>query len=298
MALAGLYKFNSLKPMSDVEGVLIGLMSLGIMIGLGASLSFSDFKALKTKKKEVLFGLAVQYFSMPLIAILLANLFSLPSDVAAILLFISCCPGGTTSNIFSYLSSGDLSLSILMTSLTTAVAFFMTPALWIVWNAGSESSVNVPIKNLLAVLTFLLLPVLVGAFVRMKSQRVAAHLETWSRRVAFVAILIMVVIWKSKIVDLYHTQPTKTFLSVGLLSSFGISVGFFLSLLFGFSKKISSTIGFETGIQNAPLAAVVIGLSLSDQFKHLLWVPLLYGALSMGSASLFLLVLKSADFKK
>ncbi len=276
--------------MSTFEQSLLGLMLISIMMGLGSTIKVSDIYALKKMKREFFSGLCLQYLMMPLLAISLIKLFNLEPNIASALLFIACCPGGTTSNIFSYLAKANLPLSLLMTALTTLFAFVMVPLLWSFWGTSLAFTFVIPAKNIIMILFLLLVPTIIGVFIRVKSELWAQRMEFVTKILSSLSIFIMFIIWYPKIVNLFYEQDRMSFLAVGLMSFFGIMLSYLISKLSGLENKIAKTLSFETGIQNAPLAATVMGVSLGVGFDELLWVPLLYGALSLGSASFFLAI--------
>ena len=104
---------------------LLGL----IMFGMGLTLSPQDFKVVFSRPKDVLIGCLAQFTVMPLIAWVLVKVFSLPEELALGVILVGCCPGGTASNVITYLAKGDLALSVGMTATSTLLAPILTPAL-------------------------------------------------------------------------------------------------------------------------------------------------------------------------
>ena len=100
-----------------------------VMFGMGMTLKLSDFKVVFTKPKAVITGILSQFIIMPLIAWVLCLVFQLPTELAVGVMLVGCCPGGTSSNVMTYLSKGDVALSVGMTACTTIMAPVVTPAL-------------------------------------------------------------------------------------------------------------------------------------------------------------------------
>jgi len=115
--------------LTEFETQLLGLMMMVIMLGMGASLTFKDFRIAFRKPKGILIGLVCQYGIMPFVAYTLALLLGLAPALAIGLILMGCMPGGTTSNIFAYFSKGTLALSIMMTICSTLVAVAVVPLL-------------------------------------------------------------------------------------------------------------------------------------------------------------------------
>lgn len=103
---------------------------LGVaMFGMGLTIKAEDFKIVFTRPKELLAGCVLQYTIMPLSAFALAKLFGLPADLALGVILVGCCPGGTASNVITYIAGGDVPLSVGMTIVSTLIAPICTPAL-------------------------------------------------------------------------------------------------------------------------------------------------------------------------
>ena len=100
-----------------------------IMFGMGLTLSPKDFKVVLTRPKDILLGCLAQFTVMPLLAFLLSWAFSLPKELALGVILVGCCPGGTASNVITYLAKGDLALSVGMTATSTLLAPLLTPLL-------------------------------------------------------------------------------------------------------------------------------------------------------------------------
>ena len=102
-----------------------------IMFGMGLTLSPNDFKIVLSRPKDILIGCLAQFTVMPLLAWLLTWAFSLPKELALGVILVGCCPGGTASNVITYLAKGDLALSVGMTATSTLLAPVLTP--FLVW---------------------------------------------------------------------------------------------------------------------------------------------------------------------
>ena len=99
------------------------------MFGMGLTITANDFKVVFSRPKEVILGCVAQYTVMPFVAWLLAVVFKLPADLALGVILVGCCPGGTASNVITYIAGGDVALSVGMTIISTLIAPVMTPAL-------------------------------------------------------------------------------------------------------------------------------------------------------------------------
>ena len=105
--------------------ILLGI----IMLGMGMTLKTEDFKFILQNPKNVLIGAIAQFTIMPLIAFVITKIFLFPPEIAIGIILVGACPGGTASNVMTFLAKGDLALSISMTMTTTILSPLVTPAL-------------------------------------------------------------------------------------------------------------------------------------------------------------------------
>ena len=139
------------------------------MFGMGLTLTLPDFALVVKRPLPVIVGVIAQYVIMPGIAFLLAKLLHLDPAIAAGVILVGCAPGGTASNVISYLAKGDVALSVTMTSISTLLAPFMTPLLT-KWLAGQYMPVDAK-SMALAIVQIVLIPVIAGIVVRMLAGR-------------------------------------------------------------------------------------------------------------------------------
>lgn len=131
-----------------------------VMFGMGMTLKLGDFKVVFTKPKAVITGILSQFIIMPLIAWVLCLVFQLPTELAVGVMLVGCCPGGTSSNVMTYLSKGDVALSVGMTACTTIMAPVVTPAL-VLLLAGQSVDVSY-VSMLLSIVQVVLVPIALG----------------------------------------------------------------------------------------------------------------------------------------
>jgi BASS family bile acid:Na+ symporter len=272
--------------LSVIEQVLLFIMVFCLMVGIGCSLELSDVKLVAKEKKAILTGLFLQYVSMPLIAYTILSFTDFSPLARYTILLIACCPGGSTSNMFTFFSKGDVSLSLFLTTLTTLFAFFMTPTLLSTF--GKMEAISIPYKNIASTLLFTLVPVVIGFVVRMKSVKLALMIEKVGTKIGHLAILIMIGIWFPKVFEVLKNQDRVIFLSLLSMCFFAVSISFLVGMLTCKEGRIAKTLSFETGIQNAPLAFAIITLSFPKETAlEVSWIPLVYGAISVGVAIVF-----------
>lgn len=284
--------------LSGIESLLLLLSFFCLMIGIGSSLEKQDVLSTLRTPKPMAWGLGLQYLLLPTLACALALGLKLDPVVGGTLLLIASCPGGSTSNMFTYFARANVPLSLLLTFLTTLNAFWVTPLL--LWLFSSQlplaAAISIPLPNLMGTLVLALLPVFLGFAVRLKSVHWAQRLERIGSRIGYASVLAMVVIWYPKMKAYLLTTDSKVFVTTGLLSFCGILCALLMSRLAGLAPKEARTLSFETGIQNAPLAFAIMSLNLSKELAQSVgWIPLVYGALSVGNAALFTLFYRLWD---
>jgi predicted Na+-dependent transporter len=154
------------------DQALLALMIFVIMLGMGASLTVNDFRAVVRKPRGVLVGFLSQFGLMPLIALGLSIFLNFDPAFAIALILIGCLPGGTTSNMFTYFSRGSVALSISMTTASTVMALLMMPILLKAYTggfieqisanmraAGATADFVIPTGNIISSLVLVLVPV-------------------------------------------------------------------------------------------------------------------------------------------
>jgi sodium/bile acid cotransporter 2 len=265
--------------LTPLETKLLGVMMMVIMLGMGASLTFRDFLIAFRKPKGVLVGILCQYGIMPFLAYLMAVLLGLPPALAVGLILMGCMPGGTTSNIFAYFSKASLALSIMMTSVSTLIAVAAVPALIAFYSglAGVTGAFAIPAANVAQVLVVLLVPTLLGMLLRKFNPNIGATVELIGSMLGIFVILFLVVSWVPRNYQLLLSTPWQVFfVSIGL-GLFGMLLGYWLARALKQDSNRSRTISLETGIQNGPLAVLIVSLTFTGEMQQqVLLIPVLY----------------------
>ncbi|KAL0399512.1 UNVERIFIED_CONTAM: putative sodium/metabolite cotransporter BASS1, chloroplastic [Sesamum radiatum] len=225
------------------------------MLGMGMTLTFDDLRGALAMPKELFSGFMLQYSVMPLSAYFVSKLLNLPSHYAAGLILVGCCPGGTASNIVTYIARGNVALSVLMTAASTIAAVVMTPFLTAKL-AGQYVAVDAAglFKSTLQVV---LLPVLAGAFLNQYFKSLVKIVCPLMPpiAVATVAVLCGKAIAQSSSAILMSGQ--QAVLAVVLLHTSGFFFGYVLSRTLGIDVSSSRTISIEVGMQNSVLGVVL-----------------------------------------
>lgn len=156
-AVLGFYFPDTFK---QIGPWIVTLLSI-IMFGMGLTLSVDDFREVVKRPVDVTIGVLGQFLIMPLLAVLLTRIIPMPPEVAAGVILVGCCPGGTSSNVMTYLSKGDVALSVACTSVTTLAAPLVTP--FLVWLFASQF---LPVDGwamFLSIVKVVLVPLALGA---------------------------------------------------------------------------------------------------------------------------------------
>jgi len=275
--------------LTELETRLLGIMMMIIMLGMGASLTFKDFRIAFRKPQGILVGLLCQYGIMPALGYLLAIVLGLPPAVAVGLLLMGCMPGGTTSNIFTYFSKGTLALSIMMTVCSTLVAVLMVPLLLSFYGGllDVSSEYVIPARNVAQVLVVLLVPTVIGIALRKWNPNIGATIELIGALLGVFVIVFLIGSWVPRNWQLLLTTSGNVyFASIGLGLA-GMALGYMISRGLKQDTRRARTIALETGIQNGPLAVLIVTLTFTGTMQQqVLLIPILY--------SLFIVLTSSA----
>ncbi|KAJ6819725.1 putative sodium/metabolite cotransporter BASS1, chloroplastic [Iris pallida] len=225
------------------------------MLGMGMTLTLADLRTALLMPKELFAGFLLQYTVMPLSGFFVSKLLKLPSHYAAGLILVSCCPGGTASNIVTYLARGNVALSVLMTAASTFSAAVMTPFLTSKL-AGQFVAVD-PVGLFISTVQVVLAPVILGAAL---NQYCNDLVELVSPVMPFIAVATVAILCGSAI-----AQNASAILSSGFqvvvavcsLHASGFFFGYFFSRMLGIDDSSSRTISIEVGMQNSVLGVVL-----------------------------------------
>lgn len=240
-------------PFAAIDLWVINPMLGLIMFGMGMTLSPQDFRIVFSRPKDVIIGCAAQFTVMPLLAWVLSWLFDLPPELALGVILVGCCPGGTASNIITYLAKGDLALSVGMTATSTVLAPLMTPLLtWLM--AGKFVDVDA-VAMLMSIVYVVIGPIAAGFLI----QRYMPRFTRWA--VAYLPAFssLMIALLVAIIVGHNAGQLLKggmvVVLVVILHNVGGFTLGYVLGRLLGLSDDKRKAISIEVGMQNSGLAS-------------------------------------------
>ena len=239
--------FSGIKP--TVINPLLGV----IMFGMGMALRLEDFKIVFSRPKDVIIGCVAQFTIMPLLAVALSRVFALDEALAVGVVLVGCCPGGTASNVITYLAKGDLALSVGMTATSTLLAPVLTPLL--VWLLAGKS-VDVDVAGmLLSILWVVILPIVAGLIVKglwpKFTERTTAYLPALSSLTIALIVAIIIAANAQKLL----MGGMVIILVVVLHNLCGLSLGWLIGRLLRLPDAKRRAISIEVGMQNSGLAS-------------------------------------------
>jgi BASS family bile acid:Na+ symporter len=250
---------------SFLSAVVLPIALAIIMLGMGLSLLPEDFQRVKKYPKAVAIGLISQLVFLPIIGFVITKILPMQPAIAMGLMIVALCPGGASSNIFTFLAQGDVALSVTLTAFSSLITVFSIPILGNLAYQhfiGQSAVIALPIGNtILQIFLMTLLPVGIGMGVRQIFPEVARRLEKVTNRLAvgLLAIIIIMLIIRE-----WNRLPSfivQVGLGVVLLNIISMLAGFSASKLFNLSPAQQICIAIEVGIQNGTLAiAITAGL--------------------------------------
>lgn len=239
--------------------IVLPILTL-LMFDLGLTLRPDDFLMVFRRPKAILLGLVGQLILLPLIAFALAEGFQLPALLYLGLVLIACCPGGSSSNVFSMLAKGDVALSVSLTAFSSVLTLFTLPLVlgWATLQVAEAEAVDFPIGHLLVQnMVTMLVPILLGIVVRHFWTQAALRMARLLSKIAFPALMLLAGIFffqhYTTIADYIGTLG----LCVTALILLACTVAWGGALLFGLSVREKRTIIIEVGMQNAAQAIAI-----------------------------------------
>lgn len=226
---------------------------LGVaMFGMGLTIHMGDFHVVFSRPKEVIIGCVAQYTVMPLVAWILAVVFHLPQDLAIGVILVGCCPGGTASNVITYIAGGDVALSVGMTIVSTLAAPLMTPLL-VYGLAGAWVEVSFW-AMVLSVVKVILIPVLLGILLR---SLFGKQIQKISDILPLISVVSIVMIISGIVANNAEKIVSCGVLVLGVVmlhNLFGMGIGLLAAKLLKVEYSRTTAIAIEVGMQNSGLA--------------------------------------------
>lgn len=250
--VGGLVGYLAAGPVSSAAPAVNPLLGV-VMFTMGLTLRPADFALVVRRPLPVILGVAAQYVIMPLTALLVVTALGLPAELAAGVILVACAPGGTASNVVSYLARGDVALSVTMTSISTLLAPLLTPLLTL-WLAGKYMPLD-GAGMAQTIATIVLLPVIAGVLFRLLLARVTEALLPVLPWLSVLAISVIVAIVVSGSAESMLSAGLLVLVAVVIHNVLGMALGYGAAAAFGLPVPVRRTTGIEVGMQNSGLAA-------------------------------------------
>lgn len=223
-----------------------------VMFGMGLTLRLSDFKIVFSRPKDILLGCLAQFTIMPFLAFLLTKAFHLPVELAIGVILVGTCPGGTSSNVMTYLAKGDVALSVGMTAVSTVFAPFLTPLLTYLY-AGQRVDVNM-FSMFVSIIKVVILPIALGFLFNKLFGRLTEKLTEVLPLVSVTAIVAIVASVVSASSAKIMTSGLVIVLIVVLHNMLGYVCGYSIGKLLKMDTSKCNAVAIEVGMQNSGLA--------------------------------------------
>lgn len=265
----------------QLTGLIVPLIQI-IMLGMGATLSVSDFTRAFKMPRAVLTGLLLQFAIMPVLGFAIAHLFGFPSEIAAGVILVGACPGGVASNVMCYLAKGDVALSVTMTAFSTLAAPIMTP-LAMTLLAGAYVPVSF-LEMMMSIIKMIILPVAGGLLLNHLLHGRAPWLYRLLPVVSMAGIVVIITIITANSRDQLLSLGPALILAALLHNSSGYLLGYWGARLGRLDERACRTVAIEVGMQNAGMAS---GLAINVlKSVNAAIAPAIFGPLMNVSGSL------------
>ena len=226
-----------------------------IMFAMGLTLTVPDFTRVAKHPLPILIGVIAQFLIMPLVGLGVAVLLQLPPELAVGVILVGSAPGGTSSNVITYLAKADTALSVTMTSISTLLAPLLTPLITL-WLAGSYLPVAAG-DMALSIVQMVLVPVLGGLVVRLVAGKLVARILPALPWVSVAGISLVVIAVVSGSTEQIVSAGALVLLAVVLHNGLGYLLGFWFARVLRQPVRAARTTSIEVGMQNSGLAATL-----------------------------------------
>ena len=290
---------ESLALVTLVNSVIIPICLFLIMMGMGLTLVTNDFKRVLKYPKAVGIGLTNQLILLPIIGFALANIMPLRPEYAVGVMLLVLCPGGTTSNLFTYLAKGDVALSVTMTAIASVITVFTIPIVLsfsLIYFMGSGSAFELPVlKTVLTLVLLTIVPISIGMLIKRYAPAVADRSQVYVSRfgVLFLTFLVLFLCYVQRdiIVDAFiATGPVSIILNLSTMA-----LGYYSSKWFGLNLAQRTSITLEVGLQNSTLS-IFMALTLLSNYDMSM-MPAIYTLVMFLTAGILVRIF-SAKYNK
>jgi len=240
----------------------INYLLMVVMFGMGLTLKIEDFKIVFTRPKDIIIGCVAQFTIMPLLAFLIGKTFGLEAGLLAGVILVGTCPGGTSSNVITYLSDGDVALSVGMTSVNTLLAPLLTPAITYLL---LRTSVHVDIISMfVSIIKVVIVPILLGFIINKFFGKYTQKAITVLPMISVISITLIVAAVVSHNAEKILSTGLVVFVVVILHNLCGYGCGYLLGVVLKLPVAKKKALSIEIGMQNSGLATSLAGTAFPD----------------------------------
>ena len=233
-----------------------------VMFGMGTTMKLSDFSVVFKRPRDVVIGCLAQFIVMPLLAFSLGKLFCLDNELLVGVVLVGTCPGGTSSNVITYLSKGDTALSVGMTSVNTLLAPLLTPLLTYLY---LKTTVNVDIGSMfLSIIQVVIIPITLGLLINKLFGNITRKVSDALPAVSVTGICLIVASVVSHNSEKILSTGIIILAVVVLHNLLGYLCGYLIGVLFKMDLPRKKAIAIEVGMQNSGLATTLAGSAFPD----------------------------------
>ncbi len=240
----------------------INYLLMIVMFGMGLTMKLSDFAVVFARPRDVIIGCLAQFIVMPLLAFGLGKAFGLSNELLVGVILVGTCPGGTSSNVITYLSKGDTALSVGMTSINTLLAPFLTPALTYLY---LRTTVNVDVKSMfVSIIQVVIVPIGLGLMINKLFGKYTQKISDVLPTVSVTAICLIVAAVVSHNSEKILSTGLVIFAVVILHNLLGYLCGYLIGVLFKMDLPRKKAVAIEIGMQNSGLATTLAGAAFPN----------------------------------
>ena len=240
----------------------INYLLMIVMFGMGLTMKLSDFAVVFARPRDVIIGCLAQFIVMPLLAFGLGKAFGLSNELLVGVVLVGTCPGGTSSNVITYLSKGDTALSVGMTSINTLLAPFLTPALTYLY---LRTTVSVDVKSMfVSIIQVVIIPIGLGLMINKLFGRYTQKISDVLPTVSVTAICLIVAAVVSHNSEKILSTGRVIFAVVIMHNLLGYLCGYLIGVFFKMDLPRKKAVAIEIGMQNSGLATTLAGTAFPN----------------------------------
>jgi BASS family bile acid:Na+ symporter len=261
LAVAALALFVP-KSSMWIQTSWVNYLLMVVMFGMGLTMKLSDFGVVFSRPKDIIIGCSAQFIIMPLLAFALGKTFGLERSLLVGVMLVGTCPGGTASNVITYLSKGDVSLSVGMTSVNTLLSPLLTPALTYLF---LRTSVHVDVKAMIfSIIQVVAVPIGLGILINKLMPKVCEKIKDILPCISVTAICLIIAAVVSHNSAKILSTGAVIFAVVILHNLLGYVCGYLVGVLFKMDISRKKAVAIEIGMQNSGLATTLAGSAFPD----------------------------------